>query len=141
MNAQTAFIMRQAFAALYNRAKQDRHRSLRAEFSMLWLQDEGWPALFPGHCFRCHGFGDGPCHTHGGGMRSCPGCVKEEQEHRQTVKQAMMEPITPGQVLNLMADQVELSDMEQRLTLALDDPSGARDGNCHACQAAPCVCG
>lgn len=43
-----------------------------------WLEVEGWPTLFPGHCFRCHGFEDGPCEgPEGHGAFACPGCAGE----------------------------------------------------------------
>lgn len=44
-----------------------------------WLKHVGWETLFPGHCFRCHGFEDGPCEApEGHGAFACPGCVKED---------------------------------------------------------------
>ena len=86
-------IIHRAFLALWDKANKDRHRSLHAESSMIWLEDVGWETLFPDHCFRCHGFEDGPCEApYGHGPFGCPGCVKEEQEHQQRVQAAMVEP-------------------------------------------------
>lgn len=85
MNARTEFTKRQAFAALWNFAHEPSHYDVGVVRE--WLKDEGWPTLFPGHCFRCHGFEDGPCEApEGHGPFACPGCVKEEQGHAQAVK-------------------------------------------------------
>ncbi len=42
-----------------------------------WLEVEGWPTLFPGHCFDCDNsnVGDAKCDEHY--PLSCPACVSE----------------------------------------------------------------
>lgn len=40
-----------------------------------WLKYVGWETLFPGHCFRCHGFEDGSCKP--AEHLTCPGCAGE----------------------------------------------------------------
>lgn len=60
-----------------------------------WLKLSAFPLLFPGHCFRCHGFEDGPCEgPEGHGAFACPGCVREDQERRAAVEALMRRPVT-----------------------------------------------
>lgn len=75
MNAEVRSIAQQAFTVLWDKAREDRHRSLHAESSMIWLKDEGWLTLFPGHCFRCHMNEHDPCDEHYPFV--CPACLKE----------------------------------------------------------------
>lgn len=99
MSAQTQSAQR-LFAILYDKAREDRHRSLGAESSMIWLKNEGWPTLFPGHCFACHMNEHDPCEDHY--PLSCPGCVKEEREHQMSVLAAAMRgPIPVEEMKNL----------------------------------------
>lgn len=86
MSARTEFTKRQVFAVMWHKAQEDADDPNTVPV-IEWLKDEGWPTLFPGHCFRCHGFEDGPCEApEGHGAFACPGCVKEEQGHAQAVK-------------------------------------------------------
>lgn len=44
---------------------------------LMWLEEVAFPALVgEGHCHRCHGFEDGPCHDEDGGYHNCPACKK-----------------------------------------------------------------
>lgn len=40
-----------------------------------WLKDEGWPLLFPGHCFTCHMNEHDQCKSDG--HLSCPACWEQ----------------------------------------------------------------
>ena len=43
----------------------------------LWLETAAFPALVgEGHCHRCHGFEDGPCHDEHDGHHGCPPCQR-----------------------------------------------------------------
>lgn len=61
-----------------------------------WLERRGFPLIMgEGHCFRCHGFEDGPCEgPEGHGAFACPGCVREDQERRAAVEALMRRPVT-----------------------------------------------
>lgn len=87
MDTRTETTKRQAFAVLWDKTEEPSYYDRYTVRE--WLKDEGWPTLFPGHCFRCHGFEDGPCEApYGHGPFGCPGCVKAEQEQEQEVKQS-----------------------------------------------------
>lgn len=92
MDTRTETTKRQAFAVLWHSASHDNFAGWFDSHEVLgWLELTAFPLLFgEGHCFRCHGFEDGPCHTDDGGMHECPGCMKEEQEHQLAVLQAKM---------------------------------------------------
>lgn len=85
MSARTEFTKRQVFAVMWHKAKEDADDPNTVPV-IEWLKYVAWDELFPGHCFRCHGFEDGPCHTEDGGYHECPGCVKDEEAHRLAMK-------------------------------------------------------
>lgn len=72
-----AFTKRQTFAVLWRQIPPVDHPDTTARD---WLTFIAWPALFPGHCLRCHGFADKPCGDDDYGHGTCPACVQDEGE-------------------------------------------------------------
>lgn len=77
---QAELIKRRVFSVLWEKSKEG---SIALDLSEVqeWLECEAWPLLFPGHCFRCHGFEDGPCEApEGHGAFACPACAGFQEE-------------------------------------------------------------
>lgn len=104
MSARTEFTKRQVFAVMWHKAKEDADDPNTVPV-IEWLKYVAWDELFPGHCFRCHGFEDGPCHTEDGGYHECPGCREEDAEHkRAALLAAMPPPIEKQRVIDMLND-------------------------------------